>query len=117
MRESFDIPTPDQNPSPDPSLARRASEGGLRTPSLARRANEGPVDGFFRPAALATIIAIFCCSTVSAASYGDVDVAIETEPSAKATHGYAEMWVRVTNRSKQEAREVRLTLPQHSYSP
>jgi hypothetical protein len=65
----------------------------------------------------ATIVAIFCCSTASAAGYGDVDVVIESEPSVQAFHGYAEMWVRVTNRSQQEAREVRLTLPQHSYSP
>jgi hypothetical protein len=69
-----------------------------------------------RCAALAALVAIACCSTASAIGYGDMEVAIETAPAADAAHGYAEMWVRVTNRSKDKAREVRLTYPKRSYS-
>ncbi len=133
MRESCDKPSKTSPPGPLSETERGSqkssspskssppgplseTERGSQKSSSPPRFGEGPGEGFFR-LALATIVAIFCCSTLSAASYGDVDVVIETEPSVKATHGYAEMWVRVTNRSKQEAREVRLTLPKHSYSP
>lgn len=56
-------------------------------------------------------------STASAARYGSVEVVVESEPKGSATHGYAEIWVRVQNHSDAAAHTVRLTYPKASYHP
>jgi hypothetical protein len=67
--------------------------------------------------AVAVLVLLLTTSTAPAVSFGSVEVTVESEPKGNATHGYAEVWVRVQNRSEQTAHTVRLTFPKASYSP
>ncbi len=52
----------------------------------------------------ALLAALLASGPAPAATYGDVDVTVESEPKGTATHGYGEIWVRVTNRSTSATR-------------
>jgi hypothetical protein len=67
-------------------------------------------DALVRLSALLALAA--ACSPAGAA---DVDVTVESGPRGQSIHGYAEIMVRVVNRSS-ESREVKLTYPKSSYS-
>lgn len=47
---------------------------------------------------------------------GELELTVENEPKDSSTHGYYELWVRIVNRSKTNAHEVRLTLPKETRS-
>lgn len=68
-----------------------------------------------RAAGLAAVALLLSGSTASAARYGNVEVTVESEPKGTATHGYAEIWLRVHNHSDQKAHTTRLTYPKASY--
>lgn len=63
----------------------------------------------------ALAIIIGSASAASGNVYGEVEVSLVSEPPTPSTHGYAEVWIRITNRSTTTAHEVRLTLPKHTY--
>jgi hypothetical protein len=65
--------------------------------------------------AIAVLALLLPTSTAPAASYGEVEVIVESEPKGSASHGYAEVWVRVTNRSERAPHTVRLTFPKSSF--
>lgn len=67
--------------------------------------------------AVAVLALLLSAPAASAARYGNVEVVVEHEPKGNATHGYAEVWVRVKNHSDQTAHAVRLTFPRSSYAP
>ncbi|HXD86857.1 MAG TPA: hypothetical protein VN641_10195 [Urbifossiella sp.] len=69
-------------------------------------------------ARLALVVLTFFAlpAAVSADSFGDIDVTVESQPQGSATHGYGEFRFRVVNRSATSAHTVRLSLPQESYS-
>lgn len=54
-------------------------------------------------------------SPASAATFGDVDITVESEPQGYSRHGYAELRVRIVNRSAAE-HTVRLTYPRSTYA-
>lgn len=66
--------------------------------------------------ALALVVTLLASTPAAAATYGDVEVTVESEPKGRATHGYAEVWVRVANTSASSPHAVRLTYPRSSYS-
>ncbi|HEY2910857.1 MAG TPA: hypothetical protein VGI99_11465, partial [Gemmataceae bacterium] len=69
-------------------------------------------------ARLALVLLAFLAlpAAVSADSFGDIDVTVESEPQGSATHGYGEFRFRVVNRSATSAHSVRLSIPQESFS-
>jgi hypothetical protein len=71
-----------------------------------------------RVAAAAAVLAVLAAAPAARATdYFGVEVVVESDPTGTASHGYAELWVKVVNRSSERARTVCLTLPRHSYSP
>jgi hypothetical protein len=65
---------------------------------------------------LATLLLVFSTTPARAAMYGDIIVTIEDDPQGTATHGYAEIRVRIENRSEKATREVKLVFPKSNYS-
>ncbi len=65
---------------------------------------------------VAILALLFTSSFAPAATYGDVEVTLKSEPHGSAFHGYAEIEFLVVNRSAQASREVRVTYPKASYS-
>src|SRR5262245_8472435 len=70
-----------------------------------------------RASLIAVLALLLTASTASAGRLGNIEVTVEHEPKGNATHGYAEVWVRVKNHSEQTAHSVRVTFPKSSYSP
>jgi hypothetical protein len=66
---------------------------------------------------LAVLALLLTSSTAAAVRYGNIEVVVESEPRGTATHGYAEIWVRVQNHSDQATHTVRVAYPKSSYNP
>src|SRR4051812_11146030 len=79
--------------------------------------NARPRRGLARLAACLLAAGLLPAPAGAATSFGDVVVAVEPEPKGDSSHGYAEYWVVVTNRSGQESHAVTLTLPRPGYAP
>ena len=60
-------------------------------------------------------LVLLSAGPASAVTYGDIEVTVESEPKGRSDHGYAELWVRVANRSKTAPHAVTVSFPRGAY--
>ncbi|HEY3787777.1 MAG TPA: hypothetical protein VGL71_02930 [Urbifossiella sp.] len=64
----------------------------------------------------ALVVLLGLAPSAFAVRYGEIEVLIENELAGEASHGYAELLIRVVNHSSQSGHQVRLTYPKSGYS-
>jgi hypothetical protein len=64
---------------------------------------------------IALLALLFAAPAAAAATYGDVEITLKSEPRGTASHGYAEFQFLVVNRSAQAPHDVLITYPRSGY--
>lgn len=65
---------------------------------------------------MALLALAFLPAPALADPFGDVIATVEEQPPGESSHGYAEYWIRIENRSKDASHEVKLTMPKFEES-